>query len=83
MTRQKKIDPETAFDRALGLRLRDMRMASGIKTAAIAERLHRTSGHLYRYENGEVPVTAALLVSYAKVFGCRASELIDGLKVGK
>lgn len=72
-----------AFDAAVGARLRTKRVERSMTQAQLAACTDFSESQIGRYETGETTTEPATLAKLAAIFGCKASDLIDGIEVRK
>lgn len=72
-----------AFDKAVGARIRLKRNASELTDLQIAQKISKSVSQLYRYMSGDSRIYPETLAKLAKALGCKASDFVDGIRVGK
>lgn len=71
------------FDKALGLRIKEMQVAKRMTDEVLAEAIGRGVWQVYRYKAGDTIVDTHALARLCIAFNCTASDLMDGLPVPK
>ena len=76
--KRKKTDP--ALQRAVGQRIKELRLAKGWSQEEFADRagVHRT--YIGSAENGARNLTIQVLAMFARTFGISVSELVAGME---
>lgn len=72
-----------AFDRAVGARIKAKRQTVGITQTDLGEKIGFSVPQVSKYESGDVTCEPATLAMIAAALGCKASDFVDGIKVGK
>lgn len=81
MGRPREKAPANPFDVAVGTRIKALCQKASISAAALGKKLGKSEGQVFRYWNGDTAIGAELLAQIAAVLGCKASDLVDGIKV--
>lgn len=68
-----------AVDRALGARIRTLRLSADMTQEAFAEKLGVTFQQIQKYEKGLTRIAASRLYKMARVLKCEMGALFDGL----
>lgn len=78
-TREEPARSVSALDQAIGLRLRQIRLAAGMRGEDLAQRIGVTPAQLYRYETGFYRLPAAHLPDVARALKVTIDDLVgDG-----
>lgn len=71
-----------AFNRMVGLRIQARRQRWNMTQAQLGEKIGFSFAQVSRYESGESPCEVSTLALIADALGCKASDFLDGIKVG-
>lgn len=72
-------ESSAAFDQAVGARIRIRRREKEMTLAHVGMKVGCSSSQMARYEQGVNSTEPAMLARLADLFGCKASDLIDGI----
>lgn len=72
-----------AFDREVGARIKARKKTAGLNDQQLAAAIDRSVSQVYRYQSGDTAVDPKTLAALALALGCTASDLVDGIEVGK
>lgn len=72
---------DKALHKRIGERLHDRRTGCGLFLTDVGKALDISFGQVSRYEKGATPLTPAMLVRLAKLYGCTVGEFFDGLVI--
>lgn len=78
-------DPKTPhpIDLAVGARVREARLASGLSQGALGARIGLTFQQVQKYENGANRISCSKLVEIADILGLPPAHFLEGLGVAK
>lgn len=82
-TKPRTKPPPNAFDQAVGARIVELRKAAGLTPDQLAEKIERSPSQVFRYQSGDTSVDPETMAALASALGCNASDIIDGIRVGK
>lgn len=79
----KRREAAHAFDRDVGARIKTKRQAAGLTQTDLGKKIGFSVPQVSKFESGDVTCEPATLAMIAAALGCKASDFVDGIKVGK
>lgn len=70
----------SAFNAAVGARLRNRRLKVNIGQDAVAKEIGCAVSTISRYESGAYPCEAETLAKLARIYGCDPGDFVNGIE---
>lgn len=71
--------PVSAFNKAVGARVKALRKAHDLTDQQLADKIGRSVAQVFRYQSGDTSLDAETLVVLAGALGCSVGDIVEGI----